>query len=71
MGSIDPQYGATSRFASRTQTVPCGTPLSFRQRTFCIHDAPMPEAIRRTAARSTRPVAAITAVRVLDAYFYK
>ena len=38
--------------------------------TFCIYDAPTPEAIRRTAARNELPVDRITEVRVLDPYFY-
>ncbi len=39
-------------------------------RTFCLYDAPTPEAIRRTAARNELPVDEITQVRVLDPYFY-
>ena len=38
--------------------------------TFCIYDAPTPEAIRKTAARNELPVDRITQVRVLDPYFY-
>jgi hypothetical protein len=38
--------------------------------TFCIYDAPTPEAIRKTAARNGFPVDGITQVRVLDPYFY-
>ena len=38
--------------------------------TFCIYDAPTPEAIRKTAARNRLPVDRITQVRVLDPYFY-
>ncbi len=41
-----------------------------RQKTFCIYDAPSPEAIRKTAARNDLPVDRITQVRVLDPYFY-
>jgi hypothetical protein len=41
-----------------------------RERTFCIYDAPSPEAIRRTAARNDLPVDEITQVSVLDPYFY-
>jgi hypothetical protein len=40
-----------------------------RERTFCIYDAPSPEAIRRTAARNDLPLEAITQVTVLDPYF--
>jgi len=42
-----------------------------KKRTFCIYDAPTPEAIRLSAARNKLPIAAITEVRVLDPYFYK
>ena len=41
-----------------------------KTRTFCIYDAPTPEAIRRTAARDELPVDEITRVSVLDPYFY-
>jgi len=39
--------------------------------TFCVYDAPTPEAIRRTATRNALPVEHITQVRVLDPYFYR
>jgi Protein of unknown function (DUF4242) len=39
-------------------------------RTFCVYDAPNPEAIRKTASRNELPVDRITQVRVLDPYFY-
>ena len=41
-----------------------------RERTFCVCDAPSPEAIRKTATRNALPVDRITQVRVLDPYFY-
>ena len=41
-----------------------------KKRTFCVYDAPTPEAIRKTAARNDLPVDQITQVRVLDPYFY-
>jgi hypothetical protein len=41
-----------------------------RRTTFCVYDAPTPEAIRKTAARNELPVDRITQVRVLDPYFY-
>lgn len=41
-----------------------------RKRSFCIYDAPTPEAVRRTAARNKLPVSRITEVRVLNPYFY-
>jgi Nickel responsive protein SCO4226-like len=37
--------------------------------TFCVYEAPSPEAIRRAAARNGLPVDRITQVRVLDPYF--
>ena len=41
-----------------------------RKRTFCVYDAPTPEAIRKTATSNALPVDRITEVRVLDPYFY-
>jgi hypothetical protein len=41
-----------------------------RLRTFCIYDAPDPEAIRRVAARNGLPIDRLTEVRVLDPYFH-
>jgi hypothetical protein len=41
-----------------------------RRKSFCIYDAPTPEAVRRAARRSQLPVDRITEVRVLDPYFY-
>lgn len=38
-------------------------------RTFCLYDAPNPEAIRRVAARNGLPVDRISEVRVLDPFF--
>jgi Protein of unknown function (DUF4242) len=40
-----------------------------RTRTFCVYDAPTPEAIRKTAARDEPPVDQITRLSVLDPYF--
>ena len=42
-----------------------------KKKTFCVYDAPSPEAIRRTANRNMLPLESITEVRVLDPYFYK
>lgn len=42
-----------------------------KTKTFCVYDAPSPEAIRKTAARNELPVERITQVRVLDPYFYE
>ena len=41
-----------------------------KTRTFCVYDAPNPEAIRRTAQLNDLPVDQITQVQVLDPYFY-
>ena len=41
-----------------------------KTRTFCVYDAPTPEAIRKTAGGNSLPVDQITQVRVLDPYFY-
>ncbi len=41
-----------------------------KRTTFCVYDAPTPEAIRKTAALNELPVDHITQVRVLDPYFY-
>lgn len=42
-----------------------------KTRTFCIYDAPSPEAVRSTADGNSLPVDEITEVSVLDPYFYK
>lgn len=41
-----------------------------KSKTFCIYDAPSPEAIRKVANKNNLPVDKITEVRVLDPYFY-
>ncbi|HEV2867043.1 MAG TPA: DUF4242 domain-containing protein [Allosphingosinicella sp.] len=41
-----------------------------KTRTFCVYDAPSPEAIRTVAEKNGIPVDAIHEVRVLDPYFY-
>ncbi len=41
-----------------------------RVTTYCIYDAPDPEAIRRAAGLNGLPVDRISEVRVLDPYFY-
>ena len=43
---------------------------SDRKKTFCICDAPSPEAIRRTATRNNLPVDRITKVNILDPYSF-
>ena len=39
-------------------------------KTFCVYEAPSPEAIRASAARNDFPVHRITEVRLLDPYSY-
>ena len=41
------------------------------KKTFCIYDAPSPEAIRESARSNNLPIDSITAVSVLDPYFYR
>ena len=41
-----------------------------KKQTFCIYDAPSPEAVRSAAQKNALPVDRITEVRVLDPYFY-
>ncbi|KGM46671.1 DUF4242 domain-containing protein [Pseudooceanicola atlanticus] len=41
-----------------------------KQKTFCIYDAPTPEAVRTAAQKNGLPVDHITEVSVLDPYFY-
>ena len=42
-----------------------------KKKTFCIYDAPSPEAIRKSAEKNGLPVDNIVEVSVLDPYFYK
>ena len=42
-----------------------------KSKTFCVYDAPNPEAIRTTAGKNSLPVDKITQVSVLDPYFYR
>jgi hypothetical protein len=41
------------------------------KKSYCIYDAPSPEAIRRAARRNNLPIDRITGVRVLDPYSYQ
>ena len=41
------------------------------RKTYCIYDGPSPEAIRETASNNNLPIDSITAVSVLDPYFYR
>jgi len=42
-----------------------------KRKTFCVYDAPDPEAIRKTANDNELPLDRITRVSVLDPYFYE
>ncbi len=42
-----------------------------KKKTYCIYDAPSPEAIRSAANRNSLPVDRITTVSVLDPYFHR
>ena len=42
-----------------------------KKKTFCIYEAPSPEAIRRATNRNKLPLTRITEVLVLDPYFYR
>ena len=42
-----------------------------KMKSFCIYEAPSPEAIRKAAAQNEIPVDKITEVSVLDPYFFK
>jgi len=42
-----------------------------RVKTFCIYDGPTPEAIRAVAGKNGLPIDGITAVSVLNPYFYR
>lgn len=41
------------------------------RKTFCVYDAPTPDAIRETARNNNLPIDSITPVSVLDPYFYR
>jgi Nickel responsive protein SCO4226-like len=41
-----------------------------RKKTYCICDAPSPEAIRRASRRNNLPIDRITDVRILNPFFY-
>jgi hypothetical protein len=42
-----------------------------RRNTFCVYEAPSPDAIRSVAAKNGLPVDRITEVSVLDPYFFR
>jgi len=41
-----------------------------KKQSFCIYDAPSPEAVRRAATRNNLPVKTIIEISILDPYFY-
>jgi Nickel responsive protein SCO4226-like len=41
------------------------------KKTYCVYDAPGPDAIREVARRNNLPADRITSVSVLDPYFYR
>ena len=41
------------------------------RKTYCVYDAPTPDAIRESAQNNNLPIDSITAVSVLDPYFYR
>ena len=41
-----------------------------RKKTYCLYDAPSPEAIRRASRRNNLPIDRITDVRILNPHFY-
>jgi hypothetical protein len=69
-GGVDVCRGVIERNAEHDVTWLHSFVSDDRRRTFCVYDAPTPEAIRRAAARNELPVDEITQVSVLDPYFY-
>ncbi len=69
-GGADVCRGVVDRNAQEGVTWISSFVSEDKTRTFCVYDAPTPEAIRKTAIRNELPVDEITQVRVLDPYFY-
>jgi hypothetical protein len=69
-GGADVCRGVVERNAQEGVTWISSFVSEDKTRTFCVYDAPTPEAIRKTAIRNELPVDEITQVRVLDPYFY-
>ena len=69
-GGADVCRGVVERNAQEGVTWISSFVSEDKTRTFCVYDAPSPEAIRKTAIRNELPVDEITQVRVLDPYFY-
>ena len=42
-----------------------------KTKTYCVYDGPSPDAIRSVAQRNNLPIDRVTAVSVLDPYFYR
>ena len=62
--------GVVERNASEGVTWVHSYVSSDKTRTFCVYDAPSPDAIRSVAEKNNVPVDDIHEVRVLDPYFY-
>jgi Nickel responsive protein SCO4226-like len=69
-GGVDACRGVIERNAEDGVTWLHSFVSDDKRRTFCVYDAPIPEAVRKTAARNELPVDEITQVSVLDPYFY-
>lgn len=69
-GGVDVCLGVVERNAEEGVTWISSFVSEDKTRTFCVYDAPTPEAIRKTAAANGLPVDQITQVSVLDPYFY-
>src|SRR2546425_10604533 len=71
---VDGAQRCASQSSSGTQTTASPgcthTSAPTGAKTYCVYDAPTPEAIRKTATRNALPVDRITQVRVLDPYFH-
>jgi hypothetical protein len=70
-GGADVCLGVVERNADEGVTWVHSYVSDDKKKTFCVYDAPTPEAIRKTAARNELPIDRITQVRVLDPYFYE
>jgi hypothetical protein len=42
-----------------------------QKKSYCVYDAPNPEALRRAAQRNGLPIDRISEVRILDPYFFE
>ncbi len=69
-GGLDALRGIIERNAAEEVTWVRSFVTDDHRRTFCVYDAPTPEAIRRAAGSSELPVDSISEVSVLDPYFY-